>query len=351
MGRIELTNDSSLLAKENNKQFIKAPVARIGVWEHPQYGKVEFSQKDFDDMVANWKNNVAGFEPPLYLGHPEDDGAPAVGFLDKLIQEGETLFGYYEPVDESAFKEVEEGKYRYASAEVYRNATSKQDASPIGTLLTAHALTNEPFLTKLPRVEVTELQQFSDPLSTTRFVFSQVSTTDVEETYINTVMPQTIETTTETATVVPEPKANVLDPELEKLVEENKVLRQELSDRNAQITELGSKVAQLEQVLSAHTANFKRQELSQKLERLNKMNVTAATKETYSQKLREGISEESEELMWNFLKDIEASNVQKFTQPRGNLTESNVDTVENPFAATLAQLQERAAELKRPFAV
>jgi len=138
--------------------LLKVPVAVLGTWDHPVYGEVIFSESDFDQIQSNFRNDVCGYEPPLYLGHSMDDSKigeqPAVGHLKELFVEGEVLFGTFLITNESAYAEVVQNKsFRYSSAEITRNASHKVTSERLGTLLTAVALTNQPFLTGMPTVE------------------------------------------------------------------------------------------------------------------------------------------------------------------------------------------------------
>lgn len=138
---------------------LRIPIARLGAWEHPTYGFVVFTQKDFNDIKKNFETNELGFEPYLRYGHSRykgaSDGEPATAFLSQVQQEGEVLFGHFEAVDPSVVDEVKQGKYRYASAELTRNAHSKRlGKGDIGTVLTAVALTNAPFVPDLPQNQV-----------------------------------------------------------------------------------------------------------------------------------------------------------------------------------------------------
>lgn len=138
--------------------MLKIPVARFGTFVHPVYGTVDFTQRDFDEMVENFASNETGFVPYLRYGHaryPEAiDGEPKVANLEKLEQEGEVLYGIYRPLSDEVVDDVREGRYASASAELKRYAVSKRDGRPIGTLLTAHALTNAPFVPDLPPNQV-----------------------------------------------------------------------------------------------------------------------------------------------------------------------------------------------------
>jgi hypothetical protein len=138
---------------------LQIPIAKLGAWEHPVYKYVVFTQDDFNEIKRNFSNNEAGFEPYLRYGHSRypgaTDGEPATAFLKNIVQEGEILYGQFEAVDPTVVKEIREGKYRYSSAELTRNAHSKQiGRGNIGTLLTAVALTNAPFVPGLPQNQV-----------------------------------------------------------------------------------------------------------------------------------------------------------------------------------------------------
>lgn len=139
--------------------MLKIPIARLGAWEHPVYDYVWFTQKDFDEIKRNFENNEWGFEPYLRYGHARyagaADGEPATAFLSRVEQENDVLFGIFKAVDPTVVQEIREGKYRYASAELTRNASGKKlGQGRIGTVLTAVSLTNAPFVPDLPRNQV-----------------------------------------------------------------------------------------------------------------------------------------------------------------------------------------------------
>lgn len=145
------------------RRMLKIPVARIGTFVHPRYGMVNFNQQDFDDMKSNFANDEAGFTPFSRYGHSKFssdvantlvDAEPKNGNLRQLVQEGDVLFGIYEPINDKVIQEVKNGEYTGASAEVLRHAISKKDGRPIGTLLTSHALTNAPFIPGMPTNQV-----------------------------------------------------------------------------------------------------------------------------------------------------------------------------------------------------
>lgn len=159
------------LAGAGEKRPLKIPVARLGIWDHPVYGKVVFSQKDFDDIVRNFREDEIGFEPYLRYGHSRypgaADGEPGTAFAHDLVQESDVLYGIFDPVTDEVVREIQTGQYRYSSAEITRNAQGKKPGrGPIGTVLSAVALTNAPYIPGLPRNQVLS----NSPVDTTFFV-------------------------------------------------------------------------------------------------------------------------------------------------------------------------------------
>jgi len=143
---------------EGGDPMVRIPIASKGLFVHPVYGIVDFDQQDFDDIKSNFESGEAGFEPYLRYGHakfPEAvDAEPAIGHLKKVEQDDNILWGIYKPLSPEVVEQVRSGAYRWSSSEIRRYAISKFDGRPIGTLLTACALTNAPFVPDLPENQV-----------------------------------------------------------------------------------------------------------------------------------------------------------------------------------------------------
>lgn len=152
------------------KKVLRIPIARLGAWHHPQYGVVKFTKDDFNSIVENFKTNVRGYEPPLRYGHNEKgpgihDGERALGHMVDAYQSNEILWGVFEPNDSSVVEEIEKGQYRYATAEIIRNAVDKFSGKKLGPFLKSHALTNTPFIPNLPRNIVESSDSLAEVLS------------------------------------------------------------------------------------------------------------------------------------------------------------------------------------------
>ena len=336
-------------------KLIRAPVAVLGEWDHPVYGEVEFTQQDFDDMQSNFARNETGYEPPLFLGHPIDrdtaEGAPAEAHLVSLFQDGDVLFGDYEPTDDETLADVEKGKFRYSSAELVRNAKSKETGKGIGTLLVGCALTNRPFLTRMPRVEVVE-QTFSDinDESARCFVFPLKENFTMPPINEETKVPQGSAEVPDGATGAPtEPTAS----DQEKLSEqknppaadgdtsagkkeETAGLHIDLTDKTIDIAErfaalvktiegLRAEKAESDQKLADVTKRLvlaeerrAKEDLDGKIRTIEKMNLSRAVKDQYSELLRSGaLTPEAEDKTYEMLQNMSEENQTRFTTPAG----------------------------------
>jgi hypothetical protein len=165
--------------EQDNKHFVKIPIATVGEWHHPQYGKVEFTQEKLEEIKANIESNELGWEPPLFYGHPTDGGASSKGFLEKIFVEEDTLFGIW-AVSKTVYDQVQNDEFRYSSSEFITNFTSKRTGKEIGNVLIGMALTNRPFIPDLPRNVALEeegtIYKFSTELTFQETADSKLST-------------------------------------------------------------------------------------------------------------------------------------------------------------------------------
>ncbi len=134
---------------------LKIPFFRLGRWKHPKYGTLEGTQQMFDQMKANFKRQTLGRQPFVRIGHDSDGkgtfgDASAEAWIKDVVQEGDYLYAIADTTNEEVAKAVQEKRYRFASAEYDPNYVDKETGLNVGAVLSAVALTNEPFLTRLP---------------------------------------------------------------------------------------------------------------------------------------------------------------------------------------------------------
>lgn len=129
---------------------IKVPFVKKGSWKHDVYGKVEFEDKDIEQLISNFQKNVLGFTPYLTLGHLDEepnstDSHRKRGDLEDIVIEGDTAFGIFS-VPDDIYQAVQKGEYEYSSGEFNRKFTAKDSGTNVGTTVIRVALTNSPFL-------------------------------------------------------------------------------------------------------------------------------------------------------------------------------------------------------------
>ncbi|MEW6424984.1 MAG: phage protease [Bacillota bacterium] len=152
---IAAAKEAGLPSYEDQKLAeLKIPFFRLGNWKHPVYGEITGDQATFDSFIKNFRENVLGRPIFVRLGHdkglPTFGAAPAEAWVRELRQEGDTLYAIAEPTTPDIVDAVRNRRYRFASAEYDPLYINKETGELAGPTLTAIALTNEPFLTRLP---------------------------------------------------------------------------------------------------------------------------------------------------------------------------------------------------------
>ena len=114
------------IVERNGIKLVRVPLFRKGIYRHPN-GTLLFDDGFIDRMIENHKAKVTDYPPILDFRHDEKMGALA--FLDPddggfLEREDDKLIAYGPPTDESAEKVINSRKWRFASAEFYKNYKS-----------------------------------------------------------------------------------------------------------------------------------------------------------------------------------------------------------------------------------
>ena len=332
---------------------LRVPIAVLGTWEHPEYGSISFTTEDFADMIRNFNANVTGYEPPLFYGHPINrdtmEGAPAVAFLDRLYQIGDTLFGEFDAKPD-AYYQVAEDYFRYSSAEIIRNAVSKENGESLGTLLVGCALTNRPFLTRMPRnMALTEVYSSCADLANT-FVFSLTQTDkspgSMTTTQATPVQPETSEAPAADNQPAAPASQSFADPS--QLASQLITLAQQVENQRLE-TEKAKALA------DEATQKLAKQELSAKLDRIEKLNLSQPVKDSFKAVIEAGLPSEQEEKVFTALSEMSAQNDQILTEQQGsqsddtsdqNAEDSNVSD-SNPYADMIQKHNQLSEQRKQ----
>ena len=89
-------------------------VFRAGKWKGDTY-----TTKDLDEMVANF--GAVGFQPPVKLGHAENSGDPAFGWIAALRRVGDKLVADLIDLPSNLFKAIRDRRFDAVSAEIVFN--------------------------------------------------------------------------------------------------------------------------------------------------------------------------------------------------------------------------------------
>ena len=107
-------------------------------------------------MVSNFSET--GFQPPLKLGHNEEqpemlDGEPALGFVDTIYTEGNKLLANFSSLPKKVYEAIKRGNYKRVSSEIYWNF--KNNGQVLDRVLKAVALLGSeiPAVTNLEAIE------------------------------------------------------------------------------------------------------------------------------------------------------------------------------------------------------
>jgi hypothetical protein len=109
----------------------KAPATadlEMEVFAEGTWNGVAYTKKDLDDMVKAFTALKGKVDPPLKLGHadqqkfwPQKDGAPALGWVKELKHVGQKLVAVFTSVPKVIADLIQKGAYRKRSAEIYHD--------------------------------------------------------------------------------------------------------------------------------------------------------------------------------------------------------------------------------------
>lgn len=148
----------ALLAESDAKREANAPVTLTmpvlpeGEFDHPAYGKLDWSPKRFARMIANHEQKVTGFAPILNVDHathnPFAVAVPAYGWVQSLSHvPGTGLMAEVELTDLGE-EAIRCKRYRYLSGEVGEWSDSR--GQKFEDVVIGLALTNTPFHDTMP---------------------------------------------------------------------------------------------------------------------------------------------------------------------------------------------------------
>lgn len=177
-GEGSVSGDRLMTFVELGEELHEIQLARMGKWDHPEYGAFEITDSDLDQMVRNFEAGPLPERPVDYNHSSEVQGASpdagqAAGWIKGLFKRAGALFARVEWT-EKALEHIRGRQYRYISPVIQFKAKDKETGEPIGTRLKSAALVNQPFLEGMAPVSCSETTGERDALGV--FVMAEWTT-------------------------------------------------------------------------------------------------------------------------------------------------------------------------------
>jgi hypothetical protein len=99
------------------KQADHATIEGAEIFRTGEHNGVKYTDKDLDQMVENFEK--VGFDVPLKLGHRDQSGERAYGWIRNLRKIGSTLVADFLDVPEKLAELIKANAYRHISAEIF----------------------------------------------------------------------------------------------------------------------------------------------------------------------------------------------------------------------------------------
>lgn len=111
-----ILNQDSPLADQQPKRVVYIEMFRAGPQISSTGQKMMFGEDDLDQVVHSY--NPTKHEAPLIIGHDQDDGTPALGWVREVWRKGKALWGKVE-LTPKAEKLIRDGVFKKVSSSFY----------------------------------------------------------------------------------------------------------------------------------------------------------------------------------------------------------------------------------------
>ena len=131
-------------------------IFRLGRWNHPRYGKLEFTSDMFDGFVKNFNENVRKVDLAIDSEHQPEKGACA--WIKKLENRDGGLWALVEWTP-WGLELVEQGLFRYLSGDFDYEWKDEESGKKYQNVLFGAALTNRPFIKGMSPINLSEFKE------------------------------------------------------------------------------------------------------------------------------------------------------------------------------------------------
>jgi len=129
--------------QEDASKEIEIQVLKVGKFEHPDYGMLEFTPKTFETFIKNFENKVPQEHIAYDFRHRPDWGAAA--WLRNLFTKEDGLWAKVE-LTKRGYESLKDKEFLYFSTEYVDDYVDKSDGKKFGPTILGGGLTNRPFI-------------------------------------------------------------------------------------------------------------------------------------------------------------------------------------------------------------
>lgn len=112
----QVLNSKEPLSTQQPKRVVFVEMFRAGPQISSNGQKMVFTETDLDEVVGSY--NPSTHEAPLIIGHEQEDGTPALGWVQKVWRKGKELWGKIE-LTPKAEKLIKDGVFKKVSSSFY----------------------------------------------------------------------------------------------------------------------------------------------------------------------------------------------------------------------------------------
>ena len=112
----EVLNSKAPLSTQQPKKVVFVEMFRAGPQISSTGQKMLFTETDLDEVVGSY--NPTTHEAPLIIGHDQEDGTPALGWVQQVWRKGKELWGKVE-LTPKAEKLIRDGVFKKVSSSFY----------------------------------------------------------------------------------------------------------------------------------------------------------------------------------------------------------------------------------------
>ena len=153
--------------------FKDIQILKAGTFIHPDLGRFELTERDFDLFIKHFNAKVHKTDPALNLNHKKEEAAGWIRSLEKR-NGGRELWANTELTDLGVEK-IRSKRFRYISAEISFTYRDNETGEKFSRVLTGAALTNIPFIRGMNSVEFANPERDNNPERDTPMLLSEIT--------------------------------------------------------------------------------------------------------------------------------------------------------------------------------